>query len=543
MTGTEAEQLWEYQVQLRRTAAGREEDAEEQIRRAYQQILQKLLSILGKYYAAYGNAEDGAMTQGDLRAAGQYKNFLQDVVDNLDGIAEPVDKQIRQAIEETYTACYDGMVNAVKQSTAGNISLQSSLSGLSACTPETVKHIVENPMDKLKLSTVLNRRRSQIVTSAKKTLAVGLASGDSYTRMAQRIAETLNGDYKKAMRIVRTEANRAINRGFQDVTEEAAELLLNSEYVEVKEWCSMEDDSVRDTHRHLNGKKIHALDVFHSGGAAADCPGGFGVAGEEINCRCFLKYSFMLRSEFLAQGGVIPGAAKEHAELEQTEKTPEQQLQPESESAPQPSPVNASSVGHSVEVDVKTPKDNGGTGETYREEKIPWKALTSGGDGDIIDARDISSRNLPNGMRTAPSHILTDEEISNLKVDISEIGADESVFKFNTGRRTGYDDILDEIRVRGDVLPDENSNHPRDRMSARAALAHEYYGHRAYRGTDVPNGAWNDEFRASYMAAKKCPNLSDEDRRYLILDALERAKESGVTIKYNDFIRKVLYGY
>lgn len=320
MAMTQAQQLWEYQVQLRRIAAHREAGSEAAIRREYQKILQKLQGVIAQYYSRYGNAEDSTMTQGDLRTAGQYKNFLQDVVDNLGGIAEPVDKQIRQTIEDTYTACYDGMVNAVKQSTAGNVSLQSALSGLSATTPEAIKNVVENPMDKLTLSTVLNRRRTQIVASAKKTLAVGLASGDSYTRMAQRIAETLNGDYKKAMRIVRTEANRAINRGFQDVTEEASDLLLGSDYIEVKEWCSMEDESVRDTHQHLNGKKIHGLDVFTSkGGATADCPGAFGIAAEDINCRCFLKYSFMAREEFLAQGGVIPDSVLQiEAELQLT---------------------------------------------------------------------------------------------------------------------------------------------------------------------------------------------------------------------------------
>lgn len=161
----------------------------------------------------------------------------------------------------------------------------------------------------------------------------------------------------------------------------------------------------------------------------------------------------------------------------------------------------------------------------------------------IIKSRSIASRNLPNGLRTAPSHILTETEIESLKKDIASIEADESVFKFNKGHRTGYDDVLDEIRVKGDILPDFSSKHPRDRMSSRAALAHEYYGHRANRGTNVPNGAWNDEFRASYMAAKNCPNLSDEERADLILDALERAKESGVTIKNNDFIRRIIYGY
>lgn len=154
----------------------------------------------------------------------------------------------------------------------------------------------------------------------------------------------------------------------------------------------------------------------------------------------------------------------------------------------------------------------------------------------------MKERGMANGMRTSPYHILTESEIETLNKDIEAIGADKSIFKFNKGTRTGYDDITDEIFVKGDVLPDLNSTHPRDLMSSRAALAHEYYGHRANRGTKLPKGAWNDEFRASYMAAKNCPNLTDEDRRYLILDALERAKEKGVTIQHNEFIRKTLYG-
>jgi len=39
------------------------------------------------------------------------------------------------------------------------------------------------------------------------------------------------------------------------------------------------------------------------------------------------------------------------------------------------------------------------------------------------------------------------------------------------------------------------------------------------------------------------PNISDEDRKYLIMDAVDRAKESGVSIRYNEFMRKCLYGY
>ena len=153
------------------------------------------------------------------------------------------------------------------------------------------------------------------------------------------------------------------------------------------------------------------------------------------------------------------------------------------------------------------------------------------------------SREMANGLRKPPSHILTESEIESLRENIREIGADESVFLFNKGQQTGYRDDMDIINIRGDVLPDTNSNIARDRMSSRAVLAHEYYGHRIHRGTSAKPNSWNDEFRASYDAAKNAPGLSDEDRYYLIQDAIDRAAEQGVIIKYNSFMREVLYGF
>ena len=177
---------------------------------------------------------------------------------------------------------------------------------------------------------------------------------------------------------------------------------------------------------------------------------------------------------------------------------------------------------------------------TYKE----WKnsLLTNNANRGIISNGSMASRNMANGMRKSAIHVLTDTEIESLKEDIKAIQADETIFRFNKGDITSYKDEYDIIFVRGDVLPEPNSLHPRDLMSSRAVLAHEYYGHRVYRNTRLEEGSWNDEFRASYMAAKNAPNLSDEDRRYLILDALERAKEKGISIRHNDFIREVLYG-
>lgn len=58
-----------------------------------------------------------------------------------------------------------------------------------------------------------------------------------------------------------------------------------------KTWQTMLDDRVRDTHDYLEGmtKELHEEFVTYNGDTAL-YPHGFGVASEDINCRCTLKY-------------------------------------------------------------------------------------------------------------------------------------------------------------------------------------------------------------------------------------------------------------
>lgn len=161
------------------------------------------------------------------------------------------------------------------------------------------------------------------------------------------------------------------------------------------------------------------------------------------------------------------------------------------------------------------------------------------------------------GSRRSPFYELTDNDIETVKVEIKAIGANVDDFVFNSDCTRGTCFLASDgkIHIKGNIFPDENSTHPRDKLSVRAVLSHEYYGHRPYReqylredGDTSPDAinkimarAWADEFRASYMAAKNAPGLSKEDRVMLILDALSRAEEAGISIRYNDFIRRVLY--
>lgn len=163
-------------------------------------------------------------------------------------------------------------------------------------------------------------------------------------------------------------------------------------------------------------------------------------------------------------------------------------------------------------------------------------------------------KHMSNGWRTPGTRILSEQEIKEIRTEIDAINAEQSVFVFNDENHinTCYNDLNDKVYIRGDILPDMRyaSNITRDLMSIRAVFAHEYYGHRPHRQEyliDAETGmrtlpAWKDEFRASYEAAKYCPNLSDLDRYHLIQDAVDRCREVGEPVILDDFMRNTLYG-
>ena len=200
--------------------------------------------------------------------------------------------------------------------------------------------------------------------------------------------------------------------------------------------------------------------------------------------------------------------------------------------------------------------------DTYGSRKNVDKSAES----DIINVeRGINNMQTENttkhsasGNRRSPYYTLNEKDIENIKSEIRSITADESDFVFNSTITKGTCFLASDgkVHIKGNIFPDEYSEHPRDKMSVRAVLAHEYYGHKPYReqylkedsetSSDalerIYKNAWADEFRASYMAAKNAPGLTEEDRYFLIMDALSRAHEAGISIKNNDYIRRVLYG-
>ena len=132
----------------------------------------------------------------------------------------------------------------------------------------------------------VNNLKHQITDS----ITRGIASNASYSDMAKQITRHMVGDYSgmkggalgKAMQIARTESHRITNEATFDAQLKAKDSGADV----VKQWDAALDKRTRPHHAQLDGQIREIDEPFEVAGRTALYPGGFGIASEDINCRC-----------------------------------------------------------------------------------------------------------------------------------------------------------------------------------------------------------------------------------------------------------------
>jgi len=116
---------------------------------------------------------------------------------------------------------------------------------------------------------------------------LGKADGKSVNLIAEDIWSSTNQDinFKRAVRIARTEVHAASNTATQAAVESTGLTGLT------REWIAMADERVRSSHRKAHGQVRGMDEAFDVNGEELQFPGDpKGSAGNVINCRCILIY-------------------------------------------------------------------------------------------------------------------------------------------------------------------------------------------------------------------------------------------------------------
>jgi hypothetical protein len=108
-------------------------------------------------------------------------------------------------------------------------------------------------------------------------------AGKDYKERIEEYAD--NGDLMSIMKVAETEGHRDMNT--------ASLVTANKAGARYKRWVTMNDDRVRDTHDYLEGMTVPIDRMFVTyNGDMTMFPGEFGIADEDINCRCTLSYTY-----------------------------------------------------------------------------------------------------------------------------------------------------------------------------------------------------------------------------------------------------------
>lgn len=346
----------------------------EQLERSYQKALEDVKNRLRQL--------DERTDEENRQAVAYQKAFQQGLQKQLERILGKLHSKTYRTVQEYLQDCY------LTGHTAVLYELQSD--GLRLSLPIPQDKVCQAAVNDTKLVKPLYDSIGEDFAGLKKHItdivSAGFASGASYGDMANQITGKMIGNYAtlrggalgRAKLIVRTEGNRIANAARLEAARTAKQQGADL----VKQWDSTMDKKTRPHHVQLDGQVRELDEPFEVDGRKAQAPGKFGIASEDINCRCH-AYS---RPRWAVRADSDYKYDNQHIALVKvsSESYAAYRAGYVQETAGEPDGTVPVPAGHAVEVAPPTPKGNGGTGKMYSPEKISGKSLTSEGDGGII---------------------------------------------------------------------------------------------------------------------------------------------------------------
>ena len=331
----------------------------EQLERSYQKALEDVKDRLRQL--------DERTDVENRQAVAYQKAFQHGLQKQLERILGKLHSKTYRTVQEYLQDCY------LTGHTAVLYELQSD--GLRLSLPIPQDKVYQAAVNDTKLVKPLYDSIGEDFAGLKKHItdivSAGFASGASYGDMANQITGKMIGNYAtmrggalgRAKLIVRTEGNRIANAARLEAARTAKQQGADL----VKQWDSTMDKKTRPHHVQLDGQVRELDEPFEVDGRKAQAPGKFGIASEDINCRCH-AYS---RPRWAVRADGDYKYDNQHRALVKvsSESYVAYRAGYVQETADGTVPVPA---GHAVEVTPPATKDNGGTGKTYRAEKIKY---------------------------------------------------------------------------------------------------------------------------------------------------------------------------
>ena len=186
-----------------------------------------------------------------------------------------------QQIEKSYLNSFDEL-NSMVQGMMENMSLTEFLDSAEDILIAAYKRGREDVLAMLDYSFAYDLDISKLSSGLN-----AIQGGMSYVNRI--ILGFQNYSLKEMQRLMSAEYHRMYNLGAYDVVEE---IQRTDNVAILKEWKTVGDEKVRDTHRFLEGYQVPLDEFFYTfDGDKALYPGGFEKPENNCSCRCIILYS------------------------------------------------------------------------------------------------------------------------------------------------------------------------------------------------------------------------------------------------------------
>ncbi len=254
------------QKEVQKKLLNNEEDVlkrlEENYRRALEEIQEKIKIL-----------QADELTQSKIYQL-EYQRALEKQVA---GILEVLKGNNFQTVHDYLKVCYEDSFIGVLYDLQGQ-----GIPVLFPINQEEAALMTQKTHGDIRLSTRLYDNVDDLKKNVISEVSRGISNGHSWQQTARSLSDYSDISFHRAMTIVRTEGHRVQQQCQMNTLSRAKAAGADV----VKQWDSTMDSRTREDHRKLNGQIRELDEYFEINGYKALYPGGFGVAKEDIGCRC-----------------------------------------------------------------------------------------------------------------------------------------------------------------------------------------------------------------------------------------------------------------
>ena len=188
----------------------------------------------------------------------------------LDAFAERkiFDEAIRDVVAESWQRAADAAVAEMPDEVLGEF---------------VYDHSTTDKMIDDQIGSLVKDVEKETKNRVRRVVLVGLEAGDTIASMQAALIKDSGFEAPRALAIARTETARSVNAAGMNAWEQ----MSDQAGVEVSyKWVASLVGDTRESHAALHGVERGPDGYWYIGDARAKSPGDFGVAKEDINCRC-----------------------------------------------------------------------------------------------------------------------------------------------------------------------------------------------------------------------------------------------------------------